>query len=73
MKVTLSIDERIVLRARKQAAALGKSLSQLVCDYLRNLDSKDDVGRSIEEFRRLSGRGISHHRRFDRNEIHERL
>jgi len=32
----------------------------------------DDPERSIEEFKRLSGRGHSRGWRFDRNEIHER-
>jgi len=72
MNLTLSIDEQIVSRARKKAAALGKSLNQLIRDYLQNLSSGDDPERSIEEFRRLSGQGNSHGWRFDRNEVHER-
>src|SRR5579863_4884012 len=37
MNVTLSIDEELVARARKKADALGKSLNQLICDYLQKL------------------------------------
>ncbi|HEU4382148.1 MAG TPA: DUF6364 family protein [Anaeromyxobacteraceae bacterium] len=72
MNVTLSIDERVVARARKRAEALGKSLNQLVRDYLETLAGSEDPERSIEEFRRLSGRGHSRGWRFDRDEIHER-
>jgi Family of unknown function (DUF6364) len=59
MNVTLSIDEQTVTRARKKAAALGKSLNQLVRDYLQTLAGRDDPERSIEEFNRLSGQGDS--------------
>lgn len=72
MNLTLSIDEQTVSRARKKAAALGKSLNQLVRDYLQSLTGGDDAERSIEEFRHLSGKGNSRGWRFDRDEIHER-
>jgi uncharacterized protein DUF6364 len=72
MNVTLSIDEQLVARARKKADALGKSLNQLIRDYLQKLAGGDDPERSIEEFKKLSGRGHSRGWRFDRNEIHER-
>ena len=58
-------------RGRK-AAALGKSLNQLIRDYLQRLAWGDDPERSIQEFKRLSGRGHSRGWRFDRDEIHER-
>ncbi|HUI82644.1 MAG TPA: DUF6364 family protein [Candidatus Binatia bacterium] len=72
MNLTLSVDEQLVARARKKADALGKSLNQLIRDYLRKLAGGDDPERSIEEFKQLSGRGHSRGWRFDRNEIHER-
>ncbi|MGA8237693.1 MAG: DUF6364 family protein [Candidatus Sulfotelmatobacter sp.] len=72
MNVTLSIDEQLVARARKKAEALGKSLNQLVRDYLQTVAGGDDPERSIEEFKRLSGRGHSRGWRFNRDEIHER-
>jgi hypothetical protein len=71
LNVTLSIDERVVARARKRAEALGKSLNQLIRDYLETL-ADDDPERSIEEFNRLSGRGNSRGWRFNRDEIHDR-
>jgi Family of unknown function (DUF6364) len=72
MNVTLSIDEQLVARARKKAEALGKSLNQLVRDYLQTVAGGDDPERSIEEFKRLSGQGHSRGWRFNRDEIHER-
>jgi uncharacterized protein DUF6364 len=72
MNVTLSIDEQLVVRARKRAAALGKSLNQMIRDYLQTVAGGDDPERSIEEFKQLSGRGHSRGWRFNRDEIHER-
>jgi uncharacterized protein DUF6364 len=72
MNITLSIDEQLVARARKRAEALGKSLNQAIRDYLQNLAGGDDAESSIDEFKRLSGRGHSRGWRFSRDEIHER-
>jgi hypothetical protein len=72
VNVTLSIDDQLVNRARKKAEALGKSLNQLIRDYLQTVAGGDDPERSLEEFKRLSGKGHSHGWRFDRDEIHER-
>ena len=72
VNVTLSIDEQLVARARQKAEALGKSLNQLIRDYLQTLAGGDDAERSIEEFRQLSGQGHSQGWRFDRDEIHSR-
>jgi replicative DNA helicase len=72
MNVTLSIDDQIVSKARKKAEALGKSLNQMIRDYLQTVAGGDDPERSIEEFKRLSGKGHSRGWRFNRDEIHER-
>ncbi len=72
MNLTLSVDEQLVAKARKKANAVGKSLNQLIRDYLQNLAGGDDPERSIEEFQRLSGRGDSRGWRFNRDEIHSR-
>jgi hypothetical protein len=72
MNLTLSVDKQTVARARRKADALGKSLNQLVRDYLETLAGNGDPARSIDEFRRLSGSGHSRGWRFDRNEIHDR-
>ncbi len=72
MNVTLSVDERVIDRARRKAAALGKSLNQLIRDYLEALAGGDDPERWIKEFRRLSGTGHSRGWRFNRDDLHER-
>jgi len=72
MNVTLSLDEQTVARARKKAEALGKSLNQLIRDYLQKLAGSDDPEQSVAEFKRLSGQGHSRGWRFNRDEIHER-
>lgn len=43
MKVTLSIDDRIVAEARRIAAVRGISLDQLVCDLLNELTRVDEM------------------------------
>ena len=72
MNVTLSLDEQLVGRARKKAEALGKSLNQLIRDYLQKVAGGDDPEKSVEEFKSLSGRGDSGGWRFNRDETHER-
>ncbi len=74
MNVTLSIDEKLVERARKKAEALGKSLNQLIRGYLERLAGGGDVERDLEELERLStrGRGRSRGWRFRRDDLHER-
>jgi len=72
MNVTLSIDEKVVARARLRAEALGKSLNQLIRDYLQIVAGEDDVERDMEEFRRLSGKGDSRGWKFNREEAYER-
>jgi Family of unknown function (DUF6364) len=74
VNLTLSIDERLVKRARKKAEAMGKSLNQLVREYLERLAGSDDAERDVAELRRLSAesRGRSRGWRFGREELHER-
>lgn len=72
MNLTLSIDDQLVVRARRKAQALGKSLNQLIRDHLQTVAGGDDPEGSIEEFKRLSGTGHSQGWRFNRDEIHER-
>jgi len=72
MNLTLSIDPQTVVRARQKAEALGKSLNQLIRDYLEKIAGEDDPDKQIEEFKRLSGQGNSHGWRFNREEVHER-
>lgn len=74
MNLTLSVDERLVKEARRVASAMGKSLNQLVREYLEELTAVHDARSDIEEMRHLTakGQGRSLGWRFDREEIHER-
>jgi len=74
MNLPLSVDEQLVERARKVARAMGKSLNELVREYLRNLAGDEDAKRDIEELRALSRRvkGRSAGCRFNREELRER-
>jgi hypothetical protein len=74
MNITLAVDERLVRRARKKAHAMGKSLNQLVREYLERLAGSDDAERDVAELRRLSRepRGRARGWRFNRDDLHER-
>ena len=71
MNLSFWIDDRVIAVARKKAQALGKTLDDMIRDYLRTL-ADDDPEKSIAEFKRLSGRGNSSQWRFDRDETHNR-
>jgi metal-responsive CopG/Arc/MetJ family transcriptional regulator len=74
MNLTLSVDERLVKEAREVASSMGKSLNQLIREYLEELTAQYDTQHDIEEMKRLSttGRGRSRGWRFNREEIHQR-
>ncbi len=74
VNLTLSLDEETVARARRSAEALGKSVNQLIREYLEQLGGKTDPVTDAAEFRRLSleAKGRSRGWKFDRDEIHER-
>lgn len=74
MNLTLAVDDRLVEQARKIAESQGKSLNQVIRDYLVELTSPSTAPGEMEELRRLSleGQGRSERWKFDRQEIHER-
>jgi hypothetical protein len=74
MNITLSVDEDVARRARAAAEAMGKSLNQLVREYLAGLAAADDVDADIAEVRQLSRAtaGRSAGWKFDRDELHGR-
>ncbi len=74
MNLTLSVNDEVVLKARKRAEQLGTSVNQLVREYLEELAGKTDPTRDAEEFERLSriSQGNSKGWKFDREEAHER-
>jgi hypothetical protein len=74
MNLTLSVDDEIVQRARRRADAMGKSVNQLVREYLEQLAGNTDREALLEEFREMSKHptGDSKGWKFNRHEIHER-
>jgi hypothetical protein len=73
MNLTLSVDERLVKDARQAADALGKSLNQLIREYLEQLTARDRPADDAGELRRLTkdGAGRSRGWTFKREELHE--
>ena len=74
ISLNVSVDEGVVKHARKVARSLGKSLNQLIREYLHGLVAKGDAEADIAELRLLSvkGKGRSAGWRFDSDEIHAR-
>ena len=72
MNITLSVDEKTVVRAREVAAAMGKSLNELIRDDLERLIQKRRREQDFVEFEKLSNRGDSARWVFNRDELHER-
>jgi hypothetical protein len=74
VNVTLSIDDEVILRARRRAEILGTSVNQLVREYLEQLAGNSDPNEDAAEFERLSrlAHGDSRGWRFNREELHER-
>ena len=74
MNITLSVDDEVIQRARRQAEALGTSVNQLVREYLEQVAGMSDDIAAAKEFTRLSliAPGNSRGWKFNREEIHER-
>jgi hypothetical protein len=74
VNLTLSVDSQVAERARRISQSMGKSLNQVVREYLEQLAGQDQIERDCEEFRRLSmlSGGDSRGWKFSRDELHER-
>lgn len=74
MNITLSVDEQVAARAREAAQKLGKSLNQVVRDYLERLAGSARRGQQWEQFeqRCLQSNGHLGDWHFDRDEANER-
>jgi hypothetical protein len=73
--LTLSADEKLIEKARREAARRGKSLNQLIRDYLEELAGERNPATTefdrLHELSRLAG-GRRGRWRFDRDELHDR-
>ena len=74
INLTLSIDDEVVQQARRRAEAMGKSVNQLVREYLEQLAGKSDREAHIAELGELTRNSTGNSRgwKFNREEIHER-
>jgi hypothetical protein len=70
--LTLSIEEQSVERAREHAKSLGKSLNQMMREYVHHLAGDGDLQRDLDYLDQYSGMGNSNGWKFNRDEIHER-
>ena len=71
VNITLSIDERLVERAREKLRATGKTINQEIREHLEHIVGDGDLERDIEEFVRLSGQGNSNGWKWNRDELYE--
>ena len=74
MNITLSVDERVAESAREAARKMGKSLNQVVRDYLEQLAGSARRG---DDWVRFEAQSLSSNAqlggwRFDRGEANER-
>ena len=74
MNITLSVDERIAEQARRTAQNMGKSLNQVVRDYLEQLAGVEALEAQVESFRRSAEQtpGRLEGWRFDREDANAR-
>lgn len=71
MNITLSIDEGLVKRARVAAKAMGKSLNQLIREYLEEISGTDDRQALVDELNELRAKGDSGGWQFNREELYD--
>jgi Family of unknown function (DUF6364) len=50
MNITLSVDKRVAEEARRAASAMGKSLNQVVRDYLEQLARAQQLQEQLDAF-----------------------
>jgi len=74
MNITLSVDEKVAQRAREAAQKMGKSLNQVVRDYLEQLAGGARRGQQWSQFeeRCLSSQAKLGGWQFNRDEANER-
>ena len=74
MNLTLSLDEQTLNRARVAAAAAGKSLNQMIREYIEELAGASDAEKTIAELSRLRGigAGTAHGVKIRREDAYDR-
>ncbi len=74
VNVTLSLDDRLLERARRLAARRGISLNQMIRDYLSEITAEVTPEELVAELETLwaESRGDSKDWRYNREELHDR-
>jgi len=74
MNITLSAEADLIRKARAAARSRGKSLNQMVREYMQSLCEMHEAQSAASRLIDLmdEGGGDMQGRRFDRDEIHER-
>ena len=74
VKITVSVDDEVLRRASLRAETMGKSVSQLVREYIERLAGNPDCEALAAEFRELSKKplGDSKGWKFNREELYDR-
>ena len=74
VNLTLSLDDKLLDRARRLAARRGLSLNQMIRDYLSEVTGEPSPQELVDELDSLwaESRGDSRGWRFNREELHDR-
>ena len=73
MNITLSIDDQVVVKARRIASIRGTSLNQLVRDYLEDLTRHNDMKSVLDELDAMWSESTGRSQGpWTREELHER-
>jgi 5-carboxymethyl-2-hydroxymuconate isomerase len=71
MNITLSIDEKLVGRAREKLRATGKTVNQEIREHLAHIAGDDQLERDIEFLRSTAGLGNSNGWKYNREDAYE--
>ena len=72
MNITLSIDERLLERAREKLRATGKTVNQEIREHLQHIVGDGDLERDLEFLEKTAGQGNSGGWKWNREELYER-
>ena len=72
MNLTLSVEKKVLEKARKAAMGMGLSLNEMVRRYLRTLAGESDSDQALSELKTLFTEQGGHSKgwRFDREDLH---
>jgi len=72
VNVTLSIDEKLLERAREKLRAAGKTVNQEIRDHLQHIVGDDNLEHDLEFLEKTAGQGNSDGWKWNREELYDR-